>query len=172
MRHIYLLRHAHAMPGSPGMADHDRPLSSRGHAECHALHQWIKDNPLILNHIFCSTATRTRETLTRIEEGQADWPLPEYVARLYLASPGELLAQLQVLPSEVTGILIVGHNPGLQELALLLAASPSGRAYEMLELGLSTSALVALTWEGSWSELAPHSSHLMFYYHEAEAARG
>ncbi len=172
MRHIYLLRHAHAVPGDPGMADHDRPLSPRGHAECRVLAAWLQDRPVRPQRILCSSAIRTRETLARVSEAQADWPAPEYLPKLYLASPGELLAQLQALPESVTDVLMVGHNPGLQELALLLAAPQPGRDYDMLEIGLSTGGLIGLTAEGAWAGLAPQSARLAFYCREAEVGRG
>lgn len=172
MRHIYLLRHAHAVVGDATTPDHDRPLSSRGHAECAAIAQWLASHPLTPDRVICSTATRTRETLAGVHALGADWPVASFNPKLYLASPGELLQLLQSLPDEITNILLVGHNPGIQELAMLLAGPVQGPDHESLELGMMTGGLVGLeTGPSAWSELSPGSTRFSFYCRIAETAR-
>ena len=172
VRHIYLLRHAHAVAGDATTPDHDRPLSSRGHAECAVIAQWVASHPLTPDMILCSSAIRTRETLASVQALGVDWPPAIFTPKLYLAPPGELLHQLQALPDEITNILLVGHNPGIQELALLLSGMAHGRDHELLELGMITGGLVGLeTGPSAWSDLSPGTARFSFYCRVAETAR-
>ena len=151
------------------MPDHARPLSTRGQAECVAVGAFLAANVPVPDVIFCSTAARTRETLSRVLTLQTGWPDAVFEAKLYLASPGELLHHLQTLPAETERVLLVGHNPGLQELALLLAAPVKGRDYETLELGLITGGLVTLETASPWAALSPGVAQLNAYCRTAQS---
>lgn len=165
MRHLYLLRHAHAISGAPDASDHQRSLSARGEAECAALAQWIAANSSVSTPdvVLCSPATRTRETLGKLSEALPAWPLATYPERLYLATAGDLLLHLQKTPPECQHLWIIGHQPGLQDVALMLAAREESKTRELLELGLITAGLIKLEIPTAWSEVAEGVARLTFY---------
>src|SRR5262245_7686256 len=118
MRELILLRHAHAEPSAPGQADLDRPLSSEGLAEAEAAGRWLSENRLIPDCVLCSPARRARETLEAVLTaiGYVDQRIEPSI---YEATPGALVALADAhAPSE--RLLMVGHNPGFEQLAALL----------------------------------------------------
>jgi phosphohistidine phosphatase len=124
MRELILLRHAHAEPAANGQADIDRPLSPHGLAEAEAAGRWLLEQKLTPDRVLCSPARRTRETLEAVLEqtGYVEQRLEE---RIYDAVPGMLAALLDE-HREVERVLIVGHNPGLEQLVALLHSGQSG----------------------------------------------
>ena len=150
-----LLRHAKALAdtGPTGAAgDHARDLSDRGCRDALAMGDTLRRRGLLPQHVLVSSALRTRRTLELLG-GFDTSPGIEIVDRLYLAEPEELLACVQGLPDTMGAVMLVGHNPGLHELAMHLGGSgaPAG-----LRDGLPTCALVVLEIEGSWSSLPRH----------------
>lgn len=124
MRELILLRHAHAEPAAPGQDDFDRPLSRQGQAEAEAAGNWLRQHSLVPDRVVTSPARRTRETLEQVLE------IIGYVEqrqdpRIYDATPGTLI-QLADELREFPRVLLVGHNPGLEQLAALLSSGQSG----------------------------------------------
>lgn len=124
MRELILLRHAHAEPAAPGQDDIDRPLSREGQAEAEAAGRWLKDHGHLPDRILCSPARRARETLEQVllaigyvEQRQDD--------RIYEATPGDLM-QVADDHRELGRVLLIGHNPGFEQLAALLSSGQSG----------------------------------------------
>ncbi|WP_367344696.1 histidine phosphatase family protein [Stenotrophomonas bentonitica] len=119
MRKLILLRHAHADAASTGQADLDRPLSSVGLAEAEAAGKWLKEHNLLPDYVLCSPSRRTRETLEAVLQvtGYAEQKLEDAV---YEATPGTL-SGLIADRSDVGQLMVVGHNPGLEQLVALLA---------------------------------------------------
>jgi phosphohistidine phosphatase SixA len=124
MRELILLRHAHAEPAAPGQADLDRPLSPEGLAEADAAGRWLAEHHLIPDCVLCSPARRTRETLEAVlgALGYVDQRLED---RIYEATPGTLAA-LADSHRDIGRLLIVGHNPGIEQLAALMHSGQSG----------------------------------------------
>lgn len=124
MRELILLRHAHAESAAPGQDDIDRPLSRQGQAEAELAGRWLKKENLVPDLVLCSPARRTRETLEQVLQiiGYAD---QRQEARIYDATPGTLV-QVADEQREVGRVLLVGHNPGLEQLAALLSSGQSG----------------------------------------------
>lgn len=124
----------------------------------------IDQNTRVPDLILCSPARRTRETLEALRE-----QLPESVAvqidgALYLAEASRLLERLRALPDDVRDVLLIGHNPGLHELALALAAPDGSRGYRRLREKLPTGALVVLELRSaSWRAVAPGSARLVSF---------
>ncbi|OEZ00733.1 MULTISPECIES: histidine phosphatase family protein [Stenotrophomonas] len=118
MRELILLRHAHAETASPGQADLDRPLSTVGLAEAEAAGKWLKEHNLLPDCVLCSPSRRTRETLEAVLRitGYAEQKLEDAV---YEATPGTLIG-LVTERSDVERLLVVGHNPGLEQLVAQL----------------------------------------------------
>jgi len=124
MRELILLRHAHAEPADNGLADIDRPLSPHGLAEAEAAGRWLLEQRLVPDRVLCSPARRARETLEAVLErtGYVEQRLEE---RIYEAAPGTLAALLDE-HREVERLLVVGHNPGLEQLVALMHSGQSG----------------------------------------------
>ncbi|WP_449465358.1 SixA phosphatase family protein [Stenotrophomonas humi] len=124
MRELILLRHAHAEPADNGQADIDRPLSPHGLAEAEAAGRWLHEQRLVPDRVLCSPARRTRETLEAVLglTGYVEQRLEE---RIYDAAPGTLAALLDE-HREVERLLVVGHNPGLEQLVALMHSGQSG----------------------------------------------
>jgi len=124
MRELILLRHAHAQPAESGQADLDRPLSRQGQAEAEAAGRWLKDTGYLPDRIVCSPARRARETLEHVLSALG-YVEQRQDRRIYEATPGTLI---QVLDEyrDLRRVLLVGHNPGLEQLAALLSSGQSG----------------------------------------------
>ncbi|ACF49804.1 histidine phosphatase family protein [Stenotrophomonas maltophilia] len=123
MRELILLRHAHAEPAVSGQADLDRPLSPVGLAEAEAAGKWLKENKLLPDCVLCSPSRRTRETLEAVMAaiGYVEKRLED---RIYEATPGTLAALVDER-RDLDRVLIVGHNPGLEQLVALMTDGTS-----------------------------------------------
>lgn len=128
IRDLILLRHAQAEPGTAGDVDADRPLSPSGRSEADAAGAWLKEHAVAPDCVLCSPAARARETCERALSALGG--ICDIVSdpRIYEATPASLLALLDEQAS-CNCILLVGHNPGLENLVALLSdgASDSGR---------------------------------------------
>lgn len=127
IREVILLRHAHADPAALGQEDRARSLSARGIAEAEAVGAWLKAHRADPDRVLCSPAERTRETLQQVLAitGYSDLRVEP---RIYEASPVTLIRVLDD-HADAERVLLVGHNPGLEDLVALLAdgASDAGR---------------------------------------------
>jgi phosphohistidine phosphatase len=158
-RRVYLLRHAKSSWKDSGLADHDRPLARRGRRAAHAIGGHLREQGVAPDLVLCSTARRARETLEGIGPslGRGD---VRFEAGLYGAPPGVLLRRLQELPPSVRSVMLIGHNPGLQELALVLARQ--GSRLEALAAKFPTGALATVAFRGSgWPALDRGSAELI-----------
>ena len=124
MREIILLRHAHADPASTGQSDMDRPLSPEGLAEAEAAGRWLREHGLVPDRVLCSPSRRTRETLEAVL-GAVGYVDQRLEPSIYEATPGTLM-ELADGHQDAERLLLVGHNPGLEQLASLLASGQSG----------------------------------------------
>ena len=147
-RRIYLLRHAKSSWKEPGLADHDRPLAGRGRRAARTIRRHLKEQRIDPELVLCSTATRARQTLERIEPAFGRGGV-RVEAELYGAGSAALLARLRHVPARVRSVMVIGHNPGLQDVALLLARNGSRE----LEEKLPTAALATLAFRGPWAAL-------------------
>ena len=103
--------------------------------------------------VLCSPAARTRETLELVRPALAAAATVRLEAELYAASADTLLEHLRAVPEEVASVMLIGHNPGLQDLALLLASA--GSELERLEAKFPTAALATLTLPAAaWKQLS------------------
>jgi phosphohistidine phosphatase len=140
-----LLRHAKA--GWPeGVPDRRRPLTGRGRRDAAAAGRWLRAHVDRLDAVACSTAERTRETWALVAAELADPPEPTFDDAIYGAPPDALLGVVGDLPDDVGTALLVGHNPGLQEVVGLLSGE---------EAGMRTASVAVLTWSGRWSDGTP-----------------
>ena len=151
MKRVWLLRHAKSSWDDPDLADHDRPLAPRGRKAAARLAQWLHDNEVRPGLVLCSTALRAKTTLDLVLTAIGR-PHVVVEAGLYHAPAADLLQRLRTLPPDLAGVLLVGHNPGLHDLASLLAP-PGPDAFP-------TGALTQLRLEiGDWPAAAPGSAN-------------
>lgn len=152
-RTLVLLRHAKsAWPDN--VADEQRPLNKRGLRDAPAAGRWLRVNLGRVRHVYVSPALRTRQTwqLAASSGGYPD--KPDLEPRIYGAGRAGLLRLVHSLDSSVTTAVIVGHNPGLQDLALELATDKgrSRRPRRDLAGKFPTCAIAVLEWNGGWSD--------------------
>ena len=140
MRELILLRHAHADASAIGQDDLQRPLSTAGLAEAQAAGDWLRGHALLPDRVLCSAAARTRQTLAAL--GKLDCSDVREEAAIYDASPGTLIA-LADAHRDARRLLLVGHNPGLEQLAALLHSGQTGDYRGMPPCGIAVLTLPA-----------------------------
>lgn len=156
LRELILLRHAHAVNGSPGSDDAIRPLSPQGEAEADAAGQWLASRPLP-QRVVCSPSTRTRETLARVlaATGYLEQRSDD---RIYEATPGELL-DVVADHADCETLMLVGHNPGFEALTALLSTGQSGD-----HRGMPPGGVAVLGFEAGADVAEPGSARLVAFW--------
>jgi phosphohistidine phosphatase len=155
-----LLRHAKTERAQPGERDRDRKLTKRGRADAPLIGAYMAHHCLVPDLAVVSPATRAQETWALLANCFANTPAVVSDERIYNADPQKLLALL----AETEGaksLVLVGHNPGLHDLAVQLIASGDVEARERIAEGLPTSGLVVIDLAfDDWSRLHPHAGRL------------
>ncbi len=156
MRQLLLLRHAKSSWDDPTQSDHARPLNLRGRSNAAMMRSAMRELGLVPDVVLVSSARRTLQTL----EALAPWdetPIIEPMNGLYLASAGQILQLIQGISETVRSLLVVGHNPGLHNLAMTLvgahAMSLNGNMTRKLAEGFPAAALAEFTIARSWRDL-------------------
>lgn len=154
-KRLLLLRHAKSSWDDPTLADHDRPLAARGRKAAQLVGGYLRRERIAVSVVLCSSARRARETLELVDPPGEAQIEPE----LYGASRDQLLERVRQLPETSDSVMLIGHNPGMQELAACLAGEDSGLA----EQKFPTAALVMLTFAGPWRALRPRGAELVAF---------
>ncbi len=123
MRRLFLLRHAKAEHARVGQTDRERPLALRGHRQMVAMSGFFKVHGFDPGCILCSSAVRTRETLGGLKGALTYFSSAEYCDELYDASIADIVTLLEERVTEAGDVLVVGHNPGIEQMAHLMASS-------------------------------------------------
>jgi phosphohistidine phosphatase len=148
MKRLFLLRHAKTEPHGPSFEDRARELLPRGRDDVPLVGRYMKSHGYRPDLILCSTATRTVQTLDLLQPLLTGHPETNYVDVLYLAEPDNLLAQIAAAPDNAKGLMLVGHNPGMEQLATDLSGAPVKRKVqdkmELMEEKFPTCALAVL----------------------------
>ncbi len=161
MRRLLLLRHAKSSWSEPGASDHDRPLNRRGQEAAPRIGAYLARHKLVPDGVLCSTARRARETWELVAAEVPAAPAATFVERLYNATPRTLLDVLRHAEPGAGSLLVVGHNPGLQEAATQLIASGDLDDRERLREKLPTGGLVVIDFAiADWSKLHARSGRL------------
>jgi phosphohistidine phosphatase len=142
-RTLIVLRHAKS-DWSGGEADIDRTLNSRGQSQAPDAGSWLAEHHPAIDLAVVSPATRARATWALVAAELNDSPEARIDDRAYAASVADLLDIVRELPAEAERVILVAHNPGLEELVSVLTGE---------EVTLSTSSLAVLGVPGSWAEL-------------------
>lgn len=165
MLQLLLLRHAKAEPGSYAVPDIERSLAPRGQTDSPRMGAWLAHQNLIPDYIVCSSARRTRETLSLVTSAFDIAIETAFEPAVYEASAMRLLTVVRRSPAKARRVLLVGHNPGLEELADDLIGTTDDVAAERLAEKYPTAGLAVLSWPvssaiDSWAKLTPRSAHL------------
>jgi phosphohistidine phosphatase len=168
---LFVLRHGKSSWDNPALDDYDRPLARRGHKASKRLAEHVRASKIDPVQILCSSSRRTRETLKTVLPGRKDALIED---KLYGASPGQLIKRLRKVPPETASVMLIGHNPAVQELILELTGAADGvrrprrSATESsllaeIERKFPTGALATLGFDCDWIELAPGCARLVAY---------
>lgn len=154
MRRLYLLRHAKSSWEDADLADFDRPLDDRGERAASAMAVYCRQIGLAPDRVLCSPSCRTRATWARLREESPDLPAAAFPKAAYEADRETLVGLLAEAADDEGAILLIGHNPGLQDLAVWLARGPKNLK-DALAQKLPTGALVVLDiYTDGWASLA------------------
>jgi phosphohistidine phosphatase len=123
MKTVYILRHAKSDQSDGSISDHDRPLNARGREAAPRMGAYLKAQGYKPDLILCSTARRTAETCELVRPSLGDITV-SFEEGLYLAEARSILERLRRLEDALGSAMVIGHNPGLEELALDLSAAP------------------------------------------------
>jgi phosphohistidine phosphatase len=160
---LYLLRHAKSSWADASLDDHDRPLAPRGKKATSALARHLASEGIRPALVLCSTAVRARQTLDGVAASLGDDVDVWEEDVLYGAGSRELLRRLRRLPPAVPSVMVVAHNPGLEDLALELIDGGDDEALARLNRKFPTGALATLLIPGEWKALAPRQGTLTAY---------
>ena len=161
MRRLLLLRHAKAERLQAGGRDLDRVLAARGRADAKTLGAYLTRHALIPDRAVVSTSARTCETWTLLAAAMGKTPPVSFDERIYDAVPGTVLQVIKETGPDTGTLMVIGHNPGLQELAAMLVASGDIDARERLGENFPTSALAAISFASrDWRGVHPHGGRL------------
>lgn len=159
-RRLVLLRHAKS--DWPDVADHDRPLAKRGKRAAPLAGRWLARSGFVPDAVVCSTARRARDTwelaAAALAEASGAAPPVRYEPRVYDATVLGLLMLVREFPDGERTVLIVGHNPGLAELAVGLATPPPEPPS-----AFPTAAIAVLGLPGDWASAGPGEAHLLAF---------
>ncbi|MFF8381774.1 histidine phosphatase family protein [Streptomyces sp. NPDC015661] len=158
-RRLFVLRHAKSARPE-GVPDRDRPLGPRGLRDAPAAGRFLAEGGGLPDLVLCSPARRARETWG-LAAAELERPVAtRHDPRLYGADEQDLLEVLHDVPDEVGTLLIVGHNPGLEDLVMLLAGDSVDDALDRVRTKFPTCALAVLAWHGTWTDLGPDEALL------------
>ena len=164
MKRLFLLRHSKAQPADGATEDFDRTLMLSGMQDGAAMARHLRKADHAPDLILCSASARTTQTAELVLQ-ELDAPI-EYRENLYLAEAAKIIAAVRGAPAAVSSLMIVGHNPGLENCATQLAREPVRRKertrYEALEEKFPTSALAILDFDvGRWRDVEPGTGKLV-----------
>jgi phosphohistidine phosphatase len=161
-RRLLLLRHAKS--AWPDVPDHERPLAGRGRRDAPAVGRWLRESGRVPDRVLCSTARRASETWQLVAAELGASPAVCFEPAVYEAAAGSLLALVRRTPSETATLLLVGHIPGVRDLALALAAADAdgaaAGALDRIRAKYPTAGVAVLELTGAWPRLGPGRARL------------
>lgn len=162
MKKLTLLRHAKSSWDDPVSRDFDRPLNVKGRRAARIMGRWLRENGFVFDDVVASPAVRVVETLDEAWEGYGRTYHPQYDKRIYLASAAALLDVVQELPDVHDHVMMSGHNPGMEDLILLLVPDRAGDALrDAVEEKYPTAAVAELEFDvDHWEDVKAGSARL------------
>jgi phosphohistidine phosphatase len=172
-RKLVLLRHAKS--AWPDVPDHERPLARRGQRDAPVMGRWLRAVGHAPDRVLCSTARRARETWQLAQAGLGATPPVSFDDGVYCGSAEQLLDLIRRVPPAVRTLLVVGHDPGIAELALTLTATSSpahvgavsdaapAAMLDRMRAKFPTAAIAVLEFAGNWDQLCPGTARLTHF---------
>ena len=162
-RRLILFRHAKS--DWPDVPDRDRPLAKRGRRDAPVIGRWLHDHGYLPDTVICSAARRTRQTWELVARELGGSPSVTFEPRAYAANAMTLLYLVRELPAASRAAMLIGHNPGVAELATSLAQPPD---HDDAPIRFPTAAVAILDVPGDWAGLSPSQARLRDYTTPAE----
>jgi phosphohistidine phosphatase len=161
---LSLFRHAKSSWANPGQQDFDRPLNERGLDAAPRMGAFMAEHGIVPDLVLCSPSARTRQTLGLVLPHFSPRPAVLYEDAIYLGAASTLLKRVRKLEADVRHAMIVAHDPGLHQLAMLLPGDGDPDVLQALAQKLPTAALVIIVFEGrSWSKVKPGAGRLELF---------
>ncbi|MEZ5788014.1 MAG: histidine phosphatase family protein [Xanthobacteraceae bacterium] len=161
MRRLILLRHAKSDRGNPSLADIARPLNPRGQEAATRIGAYMAKHDLLPDLVLCSTAERARETWDLVAKGFTKPPPATFDKRLYNADVDRIVTVVHETPMDSHTVMVVGHNPGMQDAATSLLAAGDVEQRANLLQKLPTGGLIVIDFAvDDWASVHPRSGRL------------
>jgi phosphohistidine phosphatase len=159
VKRLFLLRHAKSSWDDPHLADHDRPLAPRGRKAAKQIASYMKNKSFEPSIVVCSSALRARQTWEIAAPAFPKRTAIEIEPSLYQAGNEELMSRLRRISRKASSVLLIGHNPAMQELVLTLASE--GAQLQLIREKFPTAALAVLEARiNGWGDLEPGATEL------------
>ena len=157
-RQLILWRHAKSDWSNSSLADHDRPLTPRGIKAAQRIARWLVSEKLRPEQVLCSSAVRTKQTLAFLTRQQ---PIPtKFDSQLYHAEADKILAIISKVNPDIKRLMLVGHNPGYEELVKQLNAQTDHPAMQTIKV-MPTGAIALFEFDGDWLDCPSLSMRLI-----------
>jgi phosphohistidine phosphatase len=164
MLRLAILRHAEAVPQQDELADHERPLTPGGRDMSERMGRYFRDEGLVPDLALVSPSVRTRETFEGLQRGAKRDFKAEFESALYHASLEALDDLIAATPENVKFLLVVGHNPGLAELADAHAGKGKKSELAKMRSHFPTPCLAVIDFDvKSWTKIAADEGRLEYF---------
>src|SRR5262245_61015808 len=161
---LSLMRHAKSSWDDASLQDFDRPLAKRGQSAAPRMGRFMAEHGLTPQLILCSPAVRTRQTLDLVLPHLSGGPTILYEDGFYLAAPAVLLKRLHKVEGQIRHVMIVGHDPGMQGLAVALAGDGDADMLQALAAKFPTAGLAVIGLKvRSWAKVGHGSGRLELF---------
>jgi len=165
VKKLTLLRHAKSGWDDPVARDFDRPLNAKGKRAAHRVGEYLRDHHLDFDHVVASPAVRVVETIENLVAGSGETMTPAWDKRVYLASAVSLLDVVHEADDRYDSLLLVGHNPGLEDLVLMMVPDRTGdEARDQIEEKFPTASIAEISFPVEhWEDVQPNSGTLSLF---------
>lgn len=161
---LLLLRHAKSSWSAPAESDFERPLNRRGERSAAVVGIMMKQEKIVPDLVLCSSARRTLQTRDIIRPYLPRNCRVEETSRIYEASVRDIFTVLSELPDTVQEPLLIGHNPGLEQLTLSLCVAAGGEELSRVQEKFPTGALATIELSiDTWKDIAPGKGQLRHF---------
>ncbi len=165
MKTLTVLRHAKSGWDDPVARDFDRPLNKRGEKAANVIGAWMRRQKMVFDHVIASPAVRVIDTIDQIENSYGELGEPTWERRIYLASSASLMDVLRETDNGFDRVLMIGHNPGLEDLILeLVPENKDDLLRALVYEKYPTAAVAEITLDiKSWADIEKHVGTLTRY---------
>jgi phosphohistidine phosphatase len=163
MKRILLLRHAKSSWDDPALSDFARPLADRGRGVAPRMGAFMRSQGLVPEAVLCSPARRAVQTLQMVEP-YLSTPSIEIEDMMYMATPEVILSRVRAMEDGIRSVLLIGHNPAFEEIALRLAGDGRRKAMKRIRARFPTCALAVLRFDAdAWAVITQKSGYLELF---------